>query len=53
VSVTDFAPGDLSVVPCLGIHGIVKAEIENDTYSDGPSPKDVLAALRKAVAARV
>jgi peroxiredoxin len=33
--------------------GIVKAKIENDTYRDRPSPKDVLAALKEAVAAPV
>jgi peroxiredoxin len=34
-------------------HGIVRAKIENDTYRDRPSPKDVLAALKEAIAAPV
>ena len=34
-------------------NGIVKAKIENDTYRDRPSPKDVLAALKEAIAAPV
>ena len=33
--------------------GVVRAKIENETYRDRPSPKEVLAALKGAVAAPV
>ena len=33
--------------------GIVRAKIENETYRDRPSPKDVMAALKEAVSAPV
>ena len=33
--------------------GMVRAKIENDTYRDRPSPKEVLAALKEAVSAPV